>query len=42
MTRPFLERLARQSTLDNLDHCFRFQVLRVDASVLEFYDFYGI
>jgi hypothetical protein len=42
MTRPFLERLERQSTLDSLDHCFPFQVVRVEASVLEFYDFYGI
>ncbi len=42
MTRPFLERLARQSSVDSLDRCFPFQVLSVEASVLEFYDFYGI
>ena len=42
MTRPFLERLERQSSLDRLDQCFPFQVLSVEASSLEFYDFYGI
>jgi hypothetical protein len=42
MTRPFLERLERQSSVDRLDECFPFQVLTVEASVLEFYDFYGI
>jgi hypothetical protein len=40
MTRPFLERLERQSSLDSLSRCFPFQVLRVEASVSEFYDFY--
>ncbi len=42
LTRYFLERLERQSSLDSLDQCFPFQVLSVKASVLEFYDFYGI
>ena len=42
MTRQFLERLECQSSLDRLDQCFPFQVLSVEASVLEFYDFYGI
>jgi hypothetical protein len=42
MTRQFLERLGRQSGVDNLDQCFPFQVLRVEASVQEFYDFHGI
>jgi hypothetical protein len=42
MTRPFLERLERQSRVDRLNECFPFQVLTVEASVLEFYDFYGI
>lgn len=42
MTRPFLERLVRQSSMNSLDQCFPFQVLAVEASVLEFYDFYGI
>jgi hypothetical protein len=42
MTRPFLERLERQSSVDSLDQCFPFQVLSVEASVTEFYDFYGI
>lgn len=38
----FLERLGRQSSLEGLDQCFPFQVLSVEASVLEFYDFYGV
>lgn len=38
----FLERLERQSSLDGLDRCFPFQVLSVQASVTEFYDFYGL
>jgi hypothetical protein len=42
MTRPFLEGLERQASLDDLDQCFPFQVLSVEASVLEFYEFYGI
>ena len=42
MTRQFLECLERQSSLDSVDQCFPFQVLSVEASVLEFYDFYGI
>jgi len=41
-TRPFLERLERQSSLDNLEQCFPFQVLSLEASAFEFYDFYGI
>jgi hypothetical protein len=39
-TRQFLERLERQANLDSLNRCFPFQVLRVEASVTEFYDFY--
>jgi hypothetical protein len=35
----FLERLGRQSSLEGLDTCFPLQVLRVEAPVLEFYDF---
>lgn len=42
MARQFLERLERQSSSDSLGQCFPFQVLSVEASVLEFYDFYGI
>ena len=42
MTRLFLERLERQSSSDSLDQCFPFQVLSVEVSVREFYDFYGI
>lgn len=42
MTRQFLERLERQSSLERLDQCFPFQALSVGASVQDFYDFYGI
>ena len=42
MARPFLERLECQSSLDGVGECFPFQVLSVQASVREFYDFYGI
>jgi hypothetical protein len=42
MTSQLLERLERQSSVDSLDQCFPFQVLSVEASVAEFYDFYGI
>jgi len=40
MTRRFLERLERQSSLDSLDQCFPLQVLSLEAPVREFYDFY--
>jgi hypothetical protein len=36
MTRQFLERLERQSSVDRLDQCFPFPVLAVEAPVLEF------
>ena len=39
-TRQLLERLGRQKRLDTLDECFPLQVLRVEASVREFCDFY--
>lgn len=42
MRRQFLERLERQSSVDSLDQCFPFQVLSLEASVLAFYEFYGI
>ena len=42
MTRPFVERLQRESSVDSLGQRFPFQVLSVEASVREFYDFYGI
>lgn len=40
MTRPFLDRLARQSSLDDLDRCFPFQVLALDAPAAVFYECY--
>jgi hypothetical protein len=42
MTRPFIERLERQVSVERLHECFPFQVLAVEAPVGEFYDFYGI
>jgi len=42
LTRPFLERIERESRLDRLEQCFPFQVLSVRAPVAEFYDFYGL
>ena len=42
MTRPFIERLERQVSVERLHECFPFQVLAVEAPVREFYDFYGI
>ena len=42
VARPFLESLARRSSLEELDQCFPFQVLRVEAPAHEFYDFYRI
>ncbi len=42
MPRPFLERLECQSSLASVGRCFPFQVISVEASVREFYDFYGI
>ena len=37
-----LERLERQTSLDDLDQCFPFQVLSVEASTPDFYEFYGV
>ncbi len=42
MTRPFLERLKRTMSVEQLHECFPFQVLRVQTPVREFCDFYGI
>jgi hypothetical protein len=42
MTRQLLDRLERQSSLDGLDQCFPFQVIALEASVLDFYEFYGV
>jgi hypothetical protein len=38
----FVQRLERQSSLDGLDQCFPFQVIGVEASTPEFYEFYGV
>jgi hypothetical protein len=40
--REFLGRLDRQPGMDRLDLCFPLQVLSLDASATEFYDFYRI
>jgi hypothetical protein len=41
LTRPFLDALERQSNLDDLERCFLFRVLAVQAPVQAFYHFYG-
>jgi hypothetical protein len=41
-THEFVERLDRQSSMDRLDLCFPLQVLSLEASAAEFYDFYRI
>jgi hypothetical protein len=40
MTRPFLDRLARLSTLDGLASCFPFQTLALQAPASVFADYY--
>jgi hypothetical protein len=42
VTRPFLDRLEGQASLDTLDQCFPFQVLTLDAPASDFYELYGI
>jgi hypothetical protein len=42
LAREFLERLGRQPSLEGLDACFPFQVLRVEAPVEELYAFYDV
>jgi len=42
MTREFRDRLRRQSNLKDLDGCFPFQVLSLEAPVAEFYDFFEV
>jgi len=42
MARQFRERLEQQSTLDRLDRCFPLPVLRLEAPVEEFCDFYDV
>jgi hypothetical protein len=38
----FRDRRSRQSSLHDLDSCFPFQVLSLEAPAVEFYDFYGV
>jgi hypothetical protein len=40
--RQFRDRLGRQSTLEHLDQCFPFQVLRLEAPAVEFYESFGV
>ena len=42
VTRQFLARLERQSSLESLDRCFPLKALSAAAPVQAFYDFYGI
>ena len=38
----FRDRLRQQSSLQDLDCCFPFQVLSLETPVVKFYDFYGV
>jgi hypothetical protein len=38
----FRERFGRQTSLWGLDQCFPLSVLRLEAPVGEFYDFFGV
>jgi len=38
----FLQRLRRQSSVENLDECFPLAVLGLEAAAREFYRFYGV
>jgi len=40
--RQFRDHLRQQASLQDLDSCFPFQVLSLEASVVEFYSFYGV
>jgi hypothetical protein len=42
VAREFLDRLARQSSLEGLERCFPLQVLGLEAPAREFYEFYGV
>lgn len=42
IAREFRHRLRQQSSLENLDGCFPFLVLSLEAPVVDFYDFYGV
>jgi hypothetical protein len=42
MAQQLLERLARLSSMENLDQCFPFQVLGLEAPVLDFFEHHGV
>jgi hypothetical protein len=42
MAQHLLEHLAHQSTLETVDQCFPFQVLLLEAPVLEFFQYHGV
>jgi len=42
MAAEFLERLARQSSVEHLNQCFPFQVLGLEAPVLPFFEQHGL
>ncbi len=42
MARTFLGRLAHQRTADDLEECFPYRVLRLEASIEFFYEFYEV
>jgi hypothetical protein len=42
IARTFLEGLQQRVTADSLQHCFPYQVLRLESAISPFYAFYGI
>ena len=42
VARQFRDRLEQQPTLEDVDQCFPFQVLRLEAPAVEFYDYFGV
>jgi hypothetical protein len=42
VARQFHDRLGQQSTLEHVEQSFPFQVLRLEAPAVEFYDFFGV
>ena len=42
LAHQLLDRLGRQSAVEDLDDCFPFQVLSLEAPVTDFCDFYGV
>jgi hypothetical protein len=42
LAQPFLESIKKQTTLQGLRDSFPYQVLRLEAPIVDFYSYYGI